>query len=157
MGTLTIFVDMPPLVSLCHTGKLPEPRCLGRGVFQALLDLNPIVRPNQITHDDSVAQRCIEGLVAATLTIEDVFADHLPFPLKKHRLPEDLIRMTKTVQDKPGICQLPSTGVSNCMAKGAKGVAYSWVIPSLSLTLVNQKLATLPLNTEDGLHIPLYA
>lgn len=73
-----MFILMLPLANFDHARQCPELLGLHFGVLQALLHLDPFVRLDELSHDDGVANRRVEGLVTPSLVVKHVFANDSP-------------------------------------------------------------------------------
>ena len=90
---------MVPLRSLGHAGATPEPFGFSGSVLQTLLDLDSLVRSDQLAHDDSVSDRRVEGLVSSSLIVKDIFADDSPVSRREDFMTENLIGMPEPIKD----------------------------------------------------------
>ena len=108
MNPLTIFVAVRPLVNLGHAGAAPEPLCSFPGIFQALFHLDSIVRPDQVSHDDGVTGGRVKGLVASSLVVVHVLANHPPVLLDEGGLSEHSIGVAEAIEDEPGMIRCVS-------------------------------------------------
>ena len=111
------------MANLSHASSTPELLCLVSGILQTLFDLNSIVGPNQLAHDDCVTDRGVKSLMASSLAIEHVFANDPPVPLVEGGLPENLIGMDKAVEDEPGF--VSHVHMDACITQDKRGVTYS--------------------------------
>jgi hypothetical protein len=113
---LTVFLAVPPLGNLCHAGKLPELFGFCSRVLEALFNLDPLVGLNPLAHDGRVTHRGVEGLVAAAVGVVHILANDAPVFLDEGRLPEDLVGMAETIQNKSGLVSARSHGPHRLLA-----------------------------------------
>ena len=104
INRLTVLVLMVPLTNFGHTSLVPEPLRLLSGIFQALLNLNAIVRPDQLAQDDGVTNGRVEGLMPPSLGVIDIFANDSPVLLDEGGLSQKSIGVLKTIENESGFC-----------------------------------------------------
>ena len=68
-------------------------------VFQALLDLYPIVGADELSQHDGVFERRIECLVASAVLIVYVLTDNPPLRIVECRFSENLIRVGEAIEN----------------------------------------------------------
>jgi hypothetical protein len=107
--SLTVLVTMLPPVELDKARVRPQSVGIGRRVFQALLDLDSIVGPDQLTHDHHVADGRVECLVASSLAIENIFANHLPVTGSEDGGSKDTVGVAEAVENESALGQQPAT------------------------------------------------
>lgn len=90
---------MSPLLDFRHTRAAPEFLRFHCRVFETLLDLDPFVWPNQLAQNHSVTYRSIKRLVTSALAVVHILADYSPVALLEGRLAQDIIRVSKAVED----------------------------------------------------------
>ncbi len=90
---------MLPLANLAHASLTPHLYCYFSRELQALLDLNPIVRSYELSHDQCVTMGRIESLMASSILVVDVFAYDLPILLMEDVLPQNVVGMAQAIED----------------------------------------------------------
>jgi hypothetical protein len=73
--------------------------CLFSREFQALLDLNSLTSFELNVAITDISEWGVKGLMASTLLVENVFANHLPVIKLKDRLTEYVVGVKQAIQD----------------------------------------------------------
>jgi hypothetical protein len=88
---LTIFLPPGPIADLGKSSQGPQPSTFLGRIFETLLDLNAFVAANELSQDDGVLERRVEGFMASTLLVIYVLTNHLPVMLVKDVISKDRI------------------------------------------------------------------
>jgi len=125
---------MLPLLNFRHTRAAPELLRFDCRVLETTLNLDPFVWPNQLAQNHSVTYRSIKRLMTSALVVVHILPDYSPVSLLEGRFAQDIIRVSKAVEDEPGrylafVHRAPHTPFT---AMSLTGATYSCVRPSLS-------------------------
>lgn len=103
--TLTIFLAQGPLGDFCHASKVEQFQGLLSGVLQTLLDLDPLMGPDQLAEDHCVLARGQECLMATPIFVIHILPNDSPILDLEGFFPENLICMDEALQDE-SVCQV---------------------------------------------------